>query len=110
VSSASGGITAQPFLDGCRSAAVWGTSWHGTLENDQFRRAFLADVAALAGRDFKPAPDTNFAALREASLDVLGELVADYLDTDTLLRIIEGGPPLGLPILPPAGPGRRLQP
>ena len=50
------GITAEPFLDGCRSGAVWGTSWHGTLENDQFRRAFLTEVAAFAGRNFKPAP------------------------------------------------------
>jgi adenosylcobyric acid synthase len=44
-------LTAEPFLDGCRRGAVWGTSWHGTLENDQFRRAFLADVAAVARRD-----------------------------------------------------------
>ncbi len=50
------GIMAEPFLDGCRSGTVWGTSWHGTLENDQFRRAFLTDVAGFAGRDFKPAP------------------------------------------------------
>ena len=40
---------AEPFLDGCRRGAVWGTSWHGVLENDEFRRAFLAEVAALAG-------------------------------------------------------------
>jgi adenosylcobyric acid synthase len=95
-----GGIRAEPFLDGCRSGAVWGTSWHGTLENDQFRRAFLADVAAFAGRDFKPAPDTNFAELRAAGLDQLGDLVADHLDTGAILRLIEGGPPPGLPVLP----------
>jgi adenosylcobyric acid synthase len=99
-------LTAEPFLDGCRRGAVWGTSWHGTLENDQFRRAFLADVAAVAGRDFKAAPDTDFAALREASLDLLGDLVAQNLDTDALLRLIEGGAPPGLPILPPAGVAR----
>jgi adenosylcobyric acid synthase len=98
------GITAEPFLDGCRSGAVWGTSWHGTLENDQFRRAFLTDVAAFAGRDFKPAPDTDFGALRAAGLDLLGDLVADNLDTDAILRLIEGGPPPGLPVLPPGGP------
>ncbi len=98
------GITAEPFLDGCRSGTVWGTSWHGTLANDRFRRAFLADVAAFAGRDFKPVPDTNFAALREATLDLLGDLVADHLDTEALLRLIEGGPPPGLPRLSPAGP------
>ncbi|HXW47794.1 MAG TPA: cobyric acid synthase [Streptosporangiaceae bacterium] len=97
------GVTAEPFLDGCRSGAVWGTSWHGTMENDEFRRAFLTEVAALAGRDFKVASDTCFAAMREAALDRLGDLVADNVDTAALCRLIEGGPPPGLPVLPPAG-------
>ncbi len=89
----------EPFLDGCRRGALWGTSWHGALENDQFRRAFLAEVAALAGRDFTPAPGTEFAAVREARLDVLGDLVADCLDTAALSRLIEDGPVPGLPAL-----------
>jgi adenosylcobyric acid synthase len=90
---------AEPFLDGCRRGALWGTSWHGALENDEFRRAFLAEVAALAGRDFRPAPDTSFAAVREARLDVLGDLVAGHLDTGALSRLIEDGPVPGLPVL-----------
>jgi adenosylcobyric acid synthase len=90
---------AEPFLDGCRRGAVWGTSWHGALENDDFRRAFLAEVAALAGRDFTPAPGTDFAALREARLDLLGDLVTGHLDTAALSRLIETGPPPGLPAL-----------
>jgi adenosylcobyric acid synthase len=98
---------AEPFLDGCRAGpggAVWGTSWHGTLENDEFRRAFLAEIAAQAGRDFTPAPDTDFAHLRETRLDVLGDLVAAHLDTGALTQLITGGPPPGLPVLPPAAP------
>jgi len=103
----------EPFLDGGRGGprgrggpdgTVWGTSWHGTLENDDFRRAFLAEVAKQAGRDFVPAPDTDFAALREARLDRLGDLVANHLDTKALTKLITGGPPPGLPTLPPAGP------
>jgi adenosylcobyric acid synthase len=90
---------AEPFLDGCRRGALWGTSWHGALENDEFRRAFLAEVAALAGRDFRPAPDTSFAAVREARLDMLGDLVAGHLDTEALSRLIEDGPVPGLPVL-----------
>jgi adenosylcobyric acid synthase len=90
---------AEPFLDGCRRGPVWGTSWHGALENDEFRRAFLAEVAALAGRDFTPAPDTDFAAVREARLDALGDLVTGYLDTAALSRLISGGPVPGLPTL-----------
>jgi adenosylcobyric acid synthase len=89
----------EPFLDGCRRGPVWGTSWHGALENDAFRRAFLAEVAALAGRDFTPAPGTSFAAVREARLDVLADLVAAHLDTAALSRLIEDGPVPGLPAL-----------
>jgi adenosylcobyric acid synthase len=88
---------AEPFLDGCRRGAVWGTSWHGALENDDFRRAFLTEVAALANRDFAPAPDTTFAAIRQARLDLLGDLVADHLDTPALTSLIENGPPPALP-------------
>ncbi|MFB4270651.1 cobyric acid synthase [Nonomuraea sp. GTA35] len=91
----------EPFLDGCRVGDVWGTTWHGILENDGFRRAFLADVAARAGRDFVPDPATDFAGLREQRLDALGDLVERHLDTDALLRLIEQGPPEDLPTLPP---------
>ena len=94
---------AEPFLDGCRTVAAWGTSWHGTLESDAFRRAFLTEVAALTGRDFTVAPDTDFAALRQARLDTLGDLVAGHLDTAALERLIDGGPPPGLPVVWPAG-------
>ena len=88
---------AEPFLDGCRRGAVWGTSWHGALENDDFRRAFLTEVAALANRDFAPAPDTDFAAVRQARLDALGDLVAGHLDLAALSGLIENGPPKSLP-------------
>ncbi|WP_433473627.1 cobyric acid synthase [Spirillospora sp. CA-142024] len=93
----------EPFLDGCRKGAVWGTTWHGAMENDGFRRAFLSDVAQHAGRDFTPAPDVSFAALREATLDVLGDLVEEHMDTAAVWRIIERGAPGGLPVVPPGG-------
>lgn len=94
---------ADAFLDGCRVASTWGTSWHGTLENDAFRRAFLAEVAEIAGSDFVAAPGICFAAVRQAHLDMLGDLVAAHLDTDALSRLIEDGPPGGLPVIHPAG-------
>src|SRR4029077_5635317 len=93
------GSGTEPFLDGCRRGPVWGTSWHGALENDEFRRRFLAEVAALAGRDFTPAPGTSFAAVREERLDVLADLVTAHLDTAALSRLIEEGPVPGLPAL-----------
>jgi len=93
------GYGTETFLDGCRRGPVWGTSWHGALENDEFRRAFLAEVAVLAGRDFTPAPGTSFAAVREARLDLLADLVTAHLDTAALSRLIQDGPVPGLPAL-----------
>ncbi|MFC5825808.1 cobyric acid synthase [Nonomuraea insulae] len=101
VASVEGG---EPFLDGCRAGNVWGTTWHGALENDGFRRAFLADVATRAGRAFVPDPATDFAKLREERLDALGDLVEQHMDTDALLGLIRHGPPRGLPTLPPGAP------
>jgi adenosylcobyric acid synthase len=97
------GDDAEPFLDGCRVGAVWGTSWHGALENDEFRRGFLTEVAASAGRDFRPAPGTCFRDLRQDQLNLLGDLVADHLDTRAVRELIHAGAPAGLPVLPPAG-------
>jgi len=94
----------EEFLDGCRVGAVWGTHWHGSLESDGFRRAFLTRVAAAAGRRFVPAPDTVFEALREEQLERLADLVEEHAETAALLRLIEEGPPAGLPFLPPGAP------
>ena len=89
VTSRSGG---SPFFadEGCRVGAVAGTSWHGLFENDAFRRLFLAEIARRAGRAFTVSPDTSFGDLRELRFEQLADLVADHLDTDALLRIIDG--------------------
>jgi adenosylcobyric acid synthase len=84
--------------DGCRAGLVLGTSWHGALEHDDFRRALLARVAAARGRRFV-AGTIAFAAMREARLDVLGDLVAEHVDTARLAALIEGGVPSGLPTI-----------
>ncbi|MDH6134389.1 adenosylcobyric acid synthase [Kitasatospora sp. MAA4] len=97
----------EAFLDGCRQGSVWGTTWHGALENDGFRRALLREVAALAGRRFVPSPGTSFAAAREARLDRLGDLIEEHADTDALWRLIEGGAGDGLPFVPPGAPAAR---
>jgi adenosylcobyric acid synthase len=89
----------QPFLDGCIDGSVGGTTWHGVFENDEFRREFLRRLAASTGRRFTPAPDVSFAQLRQDRLDRLGDLVAEHLDTDALLRLIEKGAPPQLPVV-----------
>ncbi|QGN47217.1 cobyric acid synthase [Micromonospora sp. WMMC415] len=91
--------------EGAVAGAVYGTHWHGAFESDAFRRRFLTEVARQAGRGgFRVAPDTSFAAAREGSLDLLGDLVEEHLDTDALWRLIEAGPPSGLPFIPPGAP------
>ena len=84
--------------EGCRLSAVIGTSWHGALEHDAFRRAFVGWVAKARARRFVPG-STPFAQARERRLDVLGDLVERNLDTMALRALIEGGVPDSLPTL-----------
>jgi adenosylcobyric acid synthase len=79
--------------EGCRVGTTFGTSWHGVFESDGFRRAFLSWVSELRGLDWATG-DEPFAARREEQLDKLGDLVAENVDREALLRLIEGGPPL----------------
>jgi adenosylcobyric acid synthase len=84
--------------EGSDAGVVLGTHWHGLLENDGFRRAFLARVAEQAGRHgFRAAPGTSFAAERAAQLDLLGDLVSGHLDTGALRDVISHGAPPDLP-------------
>ena len=84
--------------EGALVGSVAGTHWHGLFENDAFRRRFLRWAARRAGRDgFESAADTSFAEVREAQLDLLGDLVEEHLDVDALMRLLEGGAPTGLP-------------
>jgi adenosylcobyric acid synthase len=79
--------------EGVVTERVMGTHWHGLLDNDGFRRAFLRWVSDRAGRHgFTPAPDVSVVEVRTAQLDVLADLVADHLDTDALARLVEHGP------------------
>ncbi|WP_248580607.1 cobyric acid synthase [Nocardioides sp. InS609-2] len=89
----------EEFLGGARCEAVFGTMWHGSLEGDPFRSAFLTDVAAATGRAWEPS-EVSFAAARERRLDLLGDLVEQHLDVDALLALARDGAP-DLRVLPP---------
>ena len=95
---------AEEFPGGCRRGVVWGTIWHGLLDDDAVRHRFLAEIAAMTG---KSAPDgtVSFAALREARLDLLADAIDEHLDTAALLELIEKGAPAGLRFVPPGAPG-----
>jgi adenosylcobyric acid synthase len=82
---------------------VFGTHWHGIFESDEFRGAFLREVARLAERGDAPnVPQIHYASTRQRMLDLLGDLVEEHLDTDALWKLIERGAPSDLPILRPA--------
>jgi adenosylcobyric acid synthase len=99
----------EPFLDGVQVGLVSGTVWHGALESDGFRRAYLSEVAAATGRDWI-AGTRSFAEVRQERLDRLGDLVAEHLDTSALVRLIEEGAPAGLPFIPPGAPRADVRP
>ena len=90
----------DPFVGGGRSGGVFATMWHGSLESDGFRQAFLAEVGARTGRT-RSASGVVFGERREARLDLLGDLVERHLDVDALLELARTGAPAGLPVLPP---------
>lgn len=77
------------FPGGTAAGAVWGTIWHGTLECDPFRRAWLTEVASAAGSSWVPdltAP--GFAQRRETMIDTLADAVDEHLDHAALLELI----------------------
>ncbi|MFL6160332.1 MAG: cobyric acid synthase [Marmoricola sp.] len=91
---------AEEFPGGGRSGAVFATMWHGSLESDAFRQAFLAAVASAVGRT-RTASAVSFEGRRQARLDLLGDLVTEHLDVDALLDLATSGVPSDLPLLAP---------
>lgn len=82
-------VSTDNSQEGARDHAIFGTHWHGIFESDDFRRAFLKEIAHLSGRSgFLVASDTNFTAEREHMLDTLGDLVESYLDTEALRQLV----------------------
>ena len=88
----------EEFLGGARCGPVFGTLWHGSLEADGFRGAWLGEVAALLGRDFA-AGGSSFAAAREQRIDALADAVEEHLDVDRMLALVRDGAPAGLPVV-----------
>ena len=79
---------------GIRRGRVYGTHWHGLLDNDALRRQWLADAAAAAGRSgFVVADDVDVAARRDAQLDLMADLLTAHLDVDAVIAVLENGPP-----------------
>ncbi|MFI5507150.1 cobyric acid synthase [Mycobacterium sp. NPDC051804] len=79
---------------GIRHGAVYGTHWHGLLDNDTVRREWLTAAAAAAGRSgFVVADDVDVRARRDAQLDVMADLVTSHVDVDAVFALLEHGAP-----------------
>jgi adenosylcobyric acid synthase len=79
---------------GIRRGTVYGTHWHGLLDNDAVRRQWLIDAASAAGREgFVVADDIDVGARRDAQLDLMADLLTAHLDIDAVLGLLEHGPP-----------------
>ncbi|MBV9720695.1 MAG: cobyric acid synthase [Mycobacterium sp.] len=79
---------------GYRRGQVFGTHWHGLLDNDDFRREWLTAAAAAAGRDgFVVADGIDVAGRRDAQLNALADLLEAHLDIDAITALLDGGPP-----------------
>ncbi len=78
---------------GIRRGPVYGTHWHGLLDNDELRRAWLAEVAEAAGRTgFVVAADVSVPARRDAQLDAMADALQAHVDIDALLALLAGAP------------------
>ncbi|WP_059020644.1 cobyric acid synthase [Mycobacterium sp. M26] len=85
---------ADAVPQGYRRGAVYGTHWHGLLDNDGLRRRWLRDAAVAAGRHgFVVADDISVPERRDAQLDVMADLLAEHLDIDAVLALMDGGAP-----------------
>ncbi|WP_067676254.1 cobyric acid synthase [Nocardia miyunensis] len=86
--------------EGSARGPIRGTHLHGLMESDEFRRAWLREVAEQAGRTgFRVAEDISAVAERESQLDLLADLLEKHLDIGELERLITAGAPSGVPIL-----------
>ncbi len=85
------------FPPGARRDAVFGTMWHGCLEGDEFRAAWLGVVAEATGVAGWHAGGVSFATAREARIDAIADAIEDHLDLEAILGLVERGPTQGLP-------------
>ena len=75
---------------GIRRGSVYGTHWHGLLDNNDVRRRWLSDVGRTG---FVVADDIDVPARRDAQLDLMADLLIAHVDLDAITGLLEQGPP-----------------
>jgi len=61
--------------------------WHGSLEGDALRRAWLREVGAV------PDDAVSFPRARDARIEALADAVEEHLDVDAVLDLVTLGVP-----------------
>ncbi len=85
-------------VQGYRRHGLFGTHWHGLLDNDGFRREWLTQAAQAAGRPgFRVAADVSVPGRRDAQLDLMADLLTAHLDVDAVLGLLDG--PVSVPVI-----------
>ncbi len=81
-------IGAEDFLAGLQLDHIWGTMWHGSMESDAFRRAWLREVARQAGRAWEPRSDApGFGERREQMINTTADAIESAIDVEKLLGL-----------------------
>lgn len=84
--------TEKPWIgqEGCQRDAFFGTHRHGQLEDDQFRKNLLVQLAKLSGKTrFVADPVASFAAERLRQLDLIADVIESSWNLDQLLAEIQ---------------------
>jgi adenosylcobyric acid synthase len=88
-----GWFEADGSPQGYRRGQVFGTHWHGLFDNDDFRRLWLTNVAAVTGRTgFVVADDIDVSARRDGQLDVMADLLDNHIDVDAVVGLLSESP------------------
>ncbi|MFM9034503.1 MAG: cobyric acid synthase [Mycobacterium sp.] len=90
-------------VQGYVRGGVFGTHWHGLLDNDAIRRDLLVRAAQAAGvGGFRLAQGVSVTERREAQLDLMADLLTAHLDLGALLALL-GDPPSAAPVITVGG-------
>ena len=92
-SAEAGWFEADGQVQGYRRGVLFGTHWHGLLDNDEFRRRWLTEVAQAARPGFQVAADISVPGRREAGLEAMANLLTAPLDLDAVLALLDGPAP-----------------
>ena len=66
---------------------MFGTHWHGLLDNNDVRRDWLTAAARRGPDGFVVADDVDVPGRRDAQLDLMADLLAGHTDTSRHPRV-----------------------